>query len=330
MNQGPLVSIVIPVYNGANYLRHAIDSALAQTYKQVEVIVVNDGSADNGETASVALSYKDKVRYIEKINGGVSTALNTAIREMKGDYFIWLSHDDLLSPERVASDISFISSANIQVSFCRRELINDLGEVFAKMEYPLTESNGLMDVWELLGTMSFCCMTIAKTCFDKVGLFDESNRMTQDVEMCMRLGKFYPFYFNPEPIFYSREHETRGTHANCDQHTRNLIRVSEYLKKNTSFSDFFPGRIPQHPSNYGYWTKLGLVYEFLGDEAQAEIMYANTMAVLKNTSGRIAGFLHLLSNWRIFIRLKKTGRLFKLSVRFLSMVFSGRVHYTAL
>ena len=92
MSHNPLVSIVIPVYNGSNFMREAIDSALAQTYPNIEILVVNDGSTDN--TREIALSYGDKIRYFEKENGGVATALNLAIHEMKGEYFSWLSHDD--------------------------------------------------------------------------------------------------------------------------------------------------------------------------------------------------------------------------------------------
>lgn len=68
----PLVSIVIPVYNGSNYLQEALDSAVAQTYKNLEIIVVNDGSTD--DTENIALSYGDKIRYFYKENGGTSTA----------------------------------------------------------------------------------------------------------------------------------------------------------------------------------------------------------------------------------------------------------------
>ena len=81
----PKVSIIIPVYNGANYMREAIDSALAQTYTNIEVVVVNDGSRDDGATREVALSYGDRIRYIEKENGGVSSALNRGIRDMTGE-----------------------------------------------------------------------------------------------------------------------------------------------------------------------------------------------------------------------------------------------------
>ena len=89
------VTILIPVYNGSNYLKEAIESALAQTYKNKEIIVVNDGSTDNGKTKEIALSYKDKIKYYEKENGGAPTALNYGIERMTGDYLSWLSHDDL-------------------------------------------------------------------------------------------------------------------------------------------------------------------------------------------------------------------------------------------
>ena len=69
MPDTPLVSIIIPVYNGANYLKDAINSALAQTYPNCEIIVLNDGSADDGATERIALKYGDRIRYIWKENG---------------------------------------------------------------------------------------------------------------------------------------------------------------------------------------------------------------------------------------------------------------------
>ena len=80
----PLVSIVIPVYNGSNYLAEAIDSALAQTYPNIEILVINDGSKDDGATKNLALSYGDKIRYFEKENGEVATALNFGIEKLNG------------------------------------------------------------------------------------------------------------------------------------------------------------------------------------------------------------------------------------------------------
>ena len=109
MNFNPKVSILIPAYNGANYMREAIDSALAQTYKNSEVILVNDGSKDNGDTEAIARSYGDKIRYFHKENGGVASALNLGIRKMTGEYFSWLSHDDVYYPHKIETQINFLS-----------------------------------------------------------------------------------------------------------------------------------------------------------------------------------------------------------------------------
>ena len=103
------VSVVIPVYNGNDYLAEAIDSALAQTYKNIEVLVVNDGSNDEGKTERIAQSYGEKIRYFSKQNGGVASALNRAIAEMTGDYFSWLSHDDLYTKDKVEKEMNALS-----------------------------------------------------------------------------------------------------------------------------------------------------------------------------------------------------------------------------
>src|SRR5258708_2119463 len=97
----PLVSIVIPVFNGADFLREAIDSALAQTYPRKEIIVVNDGSTDGGATESITKAFGGKIRYFFKPNGHVASALNYGIANMAGDYFSWLSHDDMYYPNKI-------------------------------------------------------------------------------------------------------------------------------------------------------------------------------------------------------------------------------------
>ena len=108
MNQNPKVSIIIPVYNGSDYLKEAIESALAQTYKNTEIIVINDGSKDNGATENIALSFGKKICYFRKSNGGVASALNFGIRKMTGDYFSWLSHDDIYLPKKLQKQVNLI------------------------------------------------------------------------------------------------------------------------------------------------------------------------------------------------------------------------------
>ena len=89
-------------------MRDAIDSALAQTYDNYEVIVVNDGSTDDGKTDAIAKSYGDKIRYFHKKNGGVSTAINYGVKHMTGEYFSWLSHDDIYMPDKLKKELTNI------------------------------------------------------------------------------------------------------------------------------------------------------------------------------------------------------------------------------
>ena len=80
----PLVSIIIPVYNGSNYLKQAIDSALKQSYSNTEIIVVNDGSTDGGLTEGIAKSYGERIRYYLTKNGGTGAAINYGISQSRG------------------------------------------------------------------------------------------------------------------------------------------------------------------------------------------------------------------------------------------------------
>lgn len=180
----PRVSIVIPVYNGANYLREAIDSALAQTYPNVEVLVVNDGSSDAGATEAIARSYGDRIRYLSQSNGGVSSALNHGIREMSGDFFCWLSHDDRHLPGKTAAQIAFLNQHQAKIAGCDFEIIDGQGKVtgLVRSQLPVIE-NGL----QLLETYVFgCALMIHRSCFQG-RLFNEENRTTQDLEMWLSL-----------------------------------------------------------------------------------------------------------------------------------------------
>ena len=103
----PLISIIIPVYNGSNYIDKALESCLKQTYENIEIIVVNDGSTDDGLTENTIKPFlaDHRVKYYLKPNGGTSSALNFGIKNSKGDFISWLSHDDLFSPDKIEKQV---------------------------------------------------------------------------------------------------------------------------------------------------------------------------------------------------------------------------------
>src|SRR5258708_14649664 len=191
------VSIVIPVYDGSNFLAEAIDSALAQTYDDVEVLVINDGSRDDGETERIALSYSDRIRYIVKPNGGVGSALNRGIREMSGQWFCWLSHDDRFLPEKTSRQVAFAREhPEARVIGCDFDLIDERGAVTGQDRMPLPILRTGIDV---LGTWVFgCALMIHRSCLEAAGPFNEANRTTQHLEIWLSPLEPFPCYLLPE------------------------------------------------------------------------------------------------------------------------------------
>ena len=215
----PLVSVVIPVYNGANYMREAIDSALNQTYPNVEIIVVNDGSTDGGETHKVALSYGDKIRYFKKENGGVSSALNYGIKQMKGRYFNWLSHDDIHLPQKIEKQMNAVFSyKGIKpiVCICNFILIDEKGVEFARplndFEKYFKKSSKVLLGADINFIISGDATLINKELFDTYGMFDESLFAAQETDIWYRLSDVAEFIFIPDHLVKYRIHCEAVTH----------------------------------------------------------------------------------------------------------------------
>lgn len=207
----PKVSIIIPVYNGSNYMREAIDSALAQTYQNTEVIVVNDGSDDEGKTEAIAKSYGDKIRYFYKENGGVATALNFGIRKMEGEYFSWLSHDDIFYPEKTEKQIDFINdNPGVEIVFCNLEIIDGLGRITSKPYHQEGHEKlrGAIRFWDLF--IYACTLLVHKSCLLKIGMINEEYRTTQDVEFILMLLHNYDVWHLKKILVQRRDHQESG------------------------------------------------------------------------------------------------------------------------
>jgi hypothetical protein len=214
-SENPLVSIIIPVFNGSNYLSEAIDSAIAQTYPNIEILVINDGSTDHGKTEKIAKSYGNKIRYFLKKNGGVASALNYGIKQMKGEWFSWLSHDDMYTPTKITELINYISlHSRAKILYTDYELVNVRGDHLHNISVRPTDNDNmqlrLIDSYPLNG----CAMLIRKDCFTKVGKFDEKLHTTQDYDLWFRLAEKYQFEYVPISSIKSRQHSEQDSHSN--------------------------------------------------------------------------------------------------------------------
>lgn len=254
MNYQPKVSIIIPVYNGSNFLAEAIEAALAQTYKNCEVLVINDGSTDAGESEKIALSYGDKIKYYFKENGGVSSALNFAFTKMTGEWFSWLSHDDLYYPEKIEKQIKFINKLideNVDISKITvrtaTESIDKYRNVIKVPSFknvPVCEKpidTIINNVYNY--RLSGCSFLLPTSCVADVGGFREDIRTVSDVEYWYRLlFEGYQFYCLKNDILVkNRSHGKQVGKTKVDLFNNEMnelfIEIADKIYQNKSFNN---------------------------------------------------------------------------------------------
>lgn len=209
----PKVSIVIPVYNGANYLSEAIDSALAQTYDNIEIIVVNDGSKDDGATDKIAKSYGKKIRYFAKENGGVATAINLGVKKMTGDYFSWLSHDDYYYQDKIEKQVKYLSALKNKNVL----LYSNYSILQGEKITPVVHNHEMLvrkPRYALLrGCLNGITLLFPKTFFDEFGEFDEELRCTQDYDYWRRIETKYALVHMQDVLSITRLHPGQDTNV---------------------------------------------------------------------------------------------------------------------
>jgi len=213
MKNKPLVSIIIPVYNGSNFVSEAIQSALNQTYNNCEVLVINDGSNDNGKTKQCVLQFGERIQYFEKINGGVASALNFGLKHALGDYISWLSHDDIYYENKIQVQMDEMLEQDEQtLIWSNYDLIDENSNILVKFE-PKTFKFFDTSLEYILNTrVHGCSLLIPKKAFNDVGNFDETLRTTQDNDMWFRMVHFgYKLIHINQSLIQSRQHKEQGS-----------------------------------------------------------------------------------------------------------------------
>ncbi|MBO5480983.1 MAG: glycosyltransferase family 2 protein [Clostridia bacterium] len=218
MKYEPLVSIIIPLYNGGNYVEQAIQSALAQTYQNLEIIVVNDGSKDDGAGEEICLRYIDKITYLKKENGGCASALNYGIQKANGEFISWLSHDDLYEPTKIEKQIGYYDLYKLDKE---KVIISSWGGLIDSggkpIFYPLKTKKQLLTDKESYNYLLFdrcfngCGLLLPKKVF-ALHKFNENLRFVLDWNLWLKLALsgFY-FYIDPTALVKNRVHSLQVT-----------------------------------------------------------------------------------------------------------------------
>jgi|LSQX01.3.fsa_nt_gb glycosyltransferase involved in cell wall biosynthesis len=234
-----LVSVIIPTYKRpASIVKRAIDSVLSQTYRHLEIIVVDDSPGDYVYRSKVEnmifLLNRKKIMYIKhEVNKGACAARNTGIIASKGDYIAFLDDDDEWLPEKLEKQMLLMNNPDCGLIYCRHFIVNDIsknikederlcytGEVFSQLI-----------INNFIGSTSF--VLIRKECIDIVGLFNTELKSAQDYEMWLRIAKEFKIAYVDEPLVKYHIHNSERISSNAGNKVQGLEMInaihSDYL-----------------------------------------------------------------------------------------------------
>jgi len=223
-NLEPAFSVIIPTHNRVNLLPRAIKSVLNQTFQEFELIIVDDASTD--ETPALANSFADqRIVYVRReANGSAAAARNTGIRRARGQYISMLDDDDEYLPQFLAETYQAFEESPTEVGFgwCGVQVVEDKpnGEVFVQ------EDNWRPDIQSLENAyLSFlrsrrigtnCGITVRRSCFETVGLFDETMKKAEDTDFLIRIARLFDFIVVPK-ILIKIHHHASGRLTTYDE-----------------------------------------------------------------------------------------------------------------
>ena len=236
MNRGPpaspvvgdspvlTVSVVIPSYNSARFVREAVDSALAQTLAPLEVIVVDDGSTD--DTAAALEPRSDRIRLIRQENAGVSAARNAGIRSARGTLIAFLDADDVWLPEKLERQTP-LHEQDPQIGLTHCGLV----EVDERLE-PIRERLDGLSGDQVAETMLYgqgnrlhasgSTMMVTRAAIEAVGGFDLDVPPSEDWELMFRAARSFRIGFVPEPLVLYRQHPGNA-HRDIPRQERSMM-----------------------------------------------------------------------------------------------------------
>ena len=235
MNSIPLVSVVIPVYNGSEFISETISSVLSQEFTDYEIIVVDDGSTDN--SAEIIASFSEKVRYFKKANGGQASARNTGILNALGKYIAFLDADDLWVMEKLKIEVEVLESSKAKWIYSDAFAFSgDIGNILYKFSNNLTQYEG-----DILESLIISCFIpsptpiVEKGVFKVTGLFNEDPKMRnrEDWDMWLRIAARYPVKLVSQPLAYYRVHSSSATGSEKRFSSVNgyLLTIEEAVKR---------------------------------------------------------------------------------------------------
>lgn len=222
----PLVSVIMPVYNSEKYLKEAIDSVLSQSYSNIELVIVNDGSKDSSK--QIIKSYNDsRIQYVEnESNGGIVYSRNKGLSHSKGEFVATLDSDDIALRERISMQVDFLQN-NPEYGMCGTfyRTIDSQGNYLAKVQFPTGNTDIISHL--LIGNC-FCNSTVMIRRDIALDLkYREKFDIVEDYELWYRISKRAKLANLPQVSVLYRVHGTNISAARLDDMLARLKKINE-------------------------------------------------------------------------------------------------------
>lgn len=264
-----LVSVIIPSYNSGRFLREAIDSVLAQTYRHHTIVVVDDGSSD--ETSEIAMSYSD-VRYICQDHLGVSIARNAGLEASEGPFVVFLDADDRLLPWHFETSLQAFQARPDAAFVCGAYRTFGLSvNEYSHHCAPLPDHYGSLLRSQFIGPPLH--VMFKRDILDGVGRFRPELRVCEDFDLYLRIVKQYPIYCHHQAVAQYRLHEgqmTRIWHHLLMYSMKVFHSQRAYIKEHPQYREAYETGVAYFRKKWGeplLWQTIALSRE--GDWAQA-------------------------------------------------------------
>jgi glycosyltransferase involved in cell wall biosynthesis len=208
----PLVSVIVPTFNGELFVRATLESVLAQTYAPIEVIVCDDGSNDG--TLSILAEFGDRIQLVRQSNRGVAAARNRAAEIARGEFLAFLDHDDLWEPHMLATLVPMlVSRTDCGLVYADAWIIDSQGELRGKRGRFLRYAEGAIFDRLLHGNFIPVETTLMRAdLFRELGGYDVRLRYLEDYELCLRIARRTRVGFHAEPLARYRIHDHNLSH----------------------------------------------------------------------------------------------------------------------
>jgi glycosyltransferase involved in cell wall biosynthesis len=225
----PKVSVVMTCYKYAQYLPKAIESVLNQTYPNLEVIMVNDGSPDNTDEVMQPYLADPRVRYIKQPNSGQTIAKNNGIAAATGEYIAFLDADDIWDLRKLEKQMPLFANPRVGIVYSGMDQIDDAGNPAPYEVTALSRPRAGRIVEALFADniVPFSAAVARRECFEKVGVMDTSLRMAIDWDLWLRMSVHYEFDFVDEPLLHYRIGHPNQMSKNYFVRAKDTMRIME-------------------------------------------------------------------------------------------------------